>query len=104
MGAHDYHDGLPGFHPAQILHDGCTECEARSNSRNRGISYLDPTNFVRAWRRAADWNQGLIDNHTISAAEVPLLDVLWATQVQVERHGLHIGYLPSDSMSTRQEL
>jgi hypothetical protein len=93
---HAYHDGLPGFHPDQILHDGCGECEARSDSRNHGIASLDRTRFPRAWRRAADWNQGLLDPRTISAAEVPLLDVLWAVQVQLEKQGLRIGYLPDE--------
>lgn len=95
--SHDYHEGLPGYHPAQILHDGCAECEARSRSRNLGIADLDRQQFIRAWRRAADWNQGLLDD-PISQAEGPLLDVLWATQVQLERHGLHIGWLPQDML------
>lgn len=99
--SHDYHDALPGFHPTQILHDGCKECEARSASRNHGIAHLDRSNFQRAWRRAADWNRGLLDNRTISAAEVPLLDVLWAVQLHLKHYGLRIGFLPDELLRLR---
>lgn len=94
---HDYHDGLPGYDEEQILHDGCAECEARSGSRNHGIAHLDRQNFVHAWRRAAEWNQRQLDNSTISQAEVPLLDVLWAVQVQLERRGIRVGFLPDEA-------
>ena len=103
MAAHDYHDALPGYNDEQILHDGCAECEARSTSRNHGIAHLDPSNFVHAWRRAAEWNQGELDNSTISQAEMPLLDVLWAVQVKLEGHGLRVGFLPSESLGLRGE-
>jgi hypothetical protein len=98
---HDYHDGLPGYNDEQILHDGCQECEARSGSRNHGIAHLDPTNFRRAWRRAAEWNQGTLDNSTISQAEIPLLDVLWAVQIKLENSGLRVGFLPDEAMAMR---
>lgn len=98
---HDYHDALPGYDEAQILHDGCAECEARSASRNHGIAHLDHWRFARAWRRASDWNQGSLDNSTISAAEVPMLDVLWAVQVKLETHGLRAGFLPNESLGLR---
>ena len=73
---HDYHDALPRYDSAQILYDGCAECEQRSESRNHGISYLDRQNFARAWRRAAEWNDRGLPN--ISHVEVSLLDVFWA--------------------------
>jgi hypothetical protein len=94
--SHDYHEGPPRFDDAQILHDGCRECESRSVSRSHGISNLDHHNFVLAWRRAANWNQGLLGSSVVSNAERPMLDVLWAVQVQLEKQGLRIGYLPSD--------
>lgn len=82
---HDYHEGLPGYSPDQILHDGCGECEARSQEPGGGIVRLDRTNFARAWVRAAQWNQiGLPD---IARAEVPLLNTLWAVQLQLENYG-----------------
>lgn len=80
---HDYHEGLEGFSPNQILHDGCAECEWRAKTRNLGISYLDQFNFVRAWERAAEYNRrGLPD---VSRAERPMLDVLWAVRIQQEQ-------------------
>jgi hypothetical protein len=90
--SHDYHDALPGFDPAQILHDGCGECEYRAGLAEHGIAHLDRGNFARAWSRAADWNQ--VGLPGISAAEVPMLKALWAVQVQLERWGLPIGVLP----------
>jgi hypothetical protein len=89
---HDYHEKLPGFDPAQILHDGCGECETRSASRNHGIAHLDRTNFLRAWGRAAAWNQHGLSN--IAGAEVPMLGVMWAIQCQLENYGVPIGQLP----------
>jgi hypothetical protein len=89
---HDYHDGLPGFSEAQILHDGCGECEARAASRNLGIAHMDRTRFARAWARAAAWNKGGVPD--VSKAEMPMLDVLWAVQVKLEEHGVPIGQVP----------
>jgi hypothetical protein len=90
--SHDYHDGLPGFSAAQILHDGCGECEARAASPEHGIGNLDRGNFVRAWHRAAEWNtHGLPD---VAEAEVPMLRVLWAVQLKLENLGVPIGTLP----------
>jgi hypothetical protein len=94
---HTYHEGLPGYSPAQILHDGCPECEARAQSRNLGIAHLDRYRFAHAWQRAAEWNsQGLAD---ISAAERPMLDVLWAVQIKLEEYGVPIGQLPTGEVT-----
>ncbi len=91
---HDYHEGLPGFSEAQILHDGCGECEARAQNRNHGIANLDKHNFARAWHRAAQWNtDGLRD---LAKAEIPMLDVLWAVQVKLENYGVPIGMVPGN--------
>lgn len=77
---HDYHDALPDYSPDQILHDGCSECEARGATPHRAISSLDRNNFHRAWERALQWNyQGLSD---LSYAEIPLLKTLWAVHLQ----------------------
>jgi hypothetical protein len=89
---HTYHEGLPGYSPAQLLHDGCPECVARGQSRGLGIGQLDHRNFARAWQRAADWNRdGLPD---VSMAERPMLDALWAIQIHLERRGVPIGTVP----------
>jgi hypothetical protein len=84
MAVHDYHDALPGFNPAQILHDGCAECEQRG--RDLSFGQLDGRNFERAWKRAVQWNaEGLPD---ISDAEAPMLRVLWDIILQLEHRGV----------------
>jgi len=92
---HDYHEGLPGYSPNQILHDGCAECEARAKSITHGMRYLDNQRFARAWERAAEWNVQDGDVRDISHAEMPLLRILWAVQVQLQRRGVHLGECPS---------
>ena len=90
---HDYHDGLDGYSPEQILHDGCAECEARSKETAGGLAYLDKTNFVRAWKRAAEWNQhGLLD---LAESEITLLQTLWIIQIKLESFGVPIGQVPA---------
>ena len=89
---HDYHDGLPGYSPDQVLHDGCGECEARSKQPDGGMAYLDRLNFVRAWERAAEWNRaGLLD---LARAEIPMLSILWSVQLKLENYGVPIGQVP----------
>jgi hypothetical protein len=89
---HSYHEGLPGFSPAQLLHDGCAECESRAGSRDHGIANLDRHNFRLAWQRSAQWNTvGVPD---IARAEIPMLSVLWSVQLHLERYGFPIGQLP----------
>jgi hypothetical protein len=90
---HTYHEKLPNYNAAQILHDGCAECEARAASRNHGIAHLDRFNFVHAWARAAQWNRHGLSN--IATAEIPMFDVLWAIQCQLENYGWPIGEVPS---------
>lgn len=92
MSAHGYHEGLPGYSAAQVLHDGCEECAYRSQEPSQAIARFDRAHFATAWRRAAEWNRsGLAD---IAEAEVPVFRVLWATQLQLERLGVPIGQLP----------
>jgi hypothetical protein len=91
---HSYHEGLPGFSPRQILHDGCEECEARAASTDHGIAHLDRQNFARAWERSAAWNRtGLAD---VALAERPMLSVLWSIQLHLERRGIPIGQVPDE--------
>ena len=92
MGVHVYHDALPGFSAAQVLHDGCDECEERGADPSYAIGKFDQRNFVIAWQRAAAWNQtGLPD---LARAEIPTFRVLWAVQLHFERLGVPIGTLP----------
>ena len=90
---HSYHEGLPGYSPTQILHDGCEECEARSRETAGGVARLDKWNFARAWARAAEWNNGGLPD--LARAEMPLLNALWAVQVQLENFGVPIGLVPN---------
>lgn len=94
---HDYHEGLPDYNEAQILHDGCIECEQRAAEPYLGITSLDVVSFQAAWRRAAAWTRGRLNDaqHTVSAAERPMLAALWAVQVQLDRAGISLlGELP----------
>lgn len=92
MAVHAYHQGLPGYRDDQILHDGCEECEYRGGRPDCGIGYLDSGNFARAWARAAQLGRSGLPG--ASQAEIPLLKVLWAVQVQLQGNGVPIGYLP----------
>ena len=98
MSVHDYHDALPGYSPAQILHDGCRECEARGEHSWDAIARLDRHRFLRAWARAAEWNQGGLPD--ISVAESDLLRTLWSLQLQLERLGVPIGTMPGGYATT----
>jgi hypothetical protein len=92
---HDYHEGLPGFSPNQILHDGCGECQARAETAGHGLEQLSSSNFRRAWQRAYEWNRmgGGVDD--LAHAELPLLRMLWLIQVHLERQGVPLGTLPT---------
>ena len=88
MPSHDYHKGLPGYSPNQILHDGCKECEERSRRFDLGILSLDTQNFYRAWGRAQALNRdGLID---LSDAETPMLKAMAAIQSQLAIIGMRV--------------
>jgi hypothetical protein len=80
---HDYHDALPGYHPSQILYDGCGECEARGADVESALAHLDPARFLHAWNRAVLMRFGILTN--CSVAEAPLLRVLGAVQLQAAR-------------------
>ena len=90
--SHDYHEGQPNYSPAQLLKDGCEECSQRSSRPWVAINNLDPATFARAWVRAADFERGQLDD--VSLAEVPLLRILWAIQIQLEQRGIPIGTVP----------
>jgi hypothetical protein len=50
--SHVYHEGLPGYHPESILHDGCPECEERSRRGVDGVLALDRDRQLTLWRSA----------------------------------------------------
>ena len=103
--SHDYHEALPGYNSEQILCDGCHECEWRSKRYPAyGIAHLDSDSFVRAWKRAAEWNTvGLSKDKICSYAEMPMLNVLWEVQCQLERLGVPVGQIAQYFSYTRVE-
>lgn len=98
---HGYHDVLPGFHPDQVLHDGCAECEERGANLELAIGKLDHERFPAAWRRAAECYRtgGTLDRSTLSSAELPLLKTLWAIIVQLEQRGIPTTDVPGEALA-----
>ncbi len=101
MSSHDYHLGLPGYHPDQLWVDGCAECEHRCADVGSAIANLDAERFPLLWRRAAEYRGSAFDNEalyaTSSECERRVLDVLWCVIVSLERRGLPIGQVPGAS-------
>lgn len=85
---HNYHEGLPGFHPDQIWVDGCAECEDRGSRPQHGVEYLDVNNLNRAMHRAIEWNARAHGDMHISSAEADLLNSLYSMAVVMERLGV----------------
>lgn len=48
--SHEYHPNLDNYNAANVLHDGCEECEERSKSI-AGLLHLDDENLRRLWDR-----------------------------------------------------
>lgn len=72
--SHDYHEGLPGYSPGQLLVDGCKECEHRANNIPLALRSMDRETYERALGRALKMsNEGLPD---VSQAEWPVLEVI----------------------------
>lgn len=93
--SHIYHQSLDGYDKRQIWFDGCPECERRGQRPLAYMGNLDNSRFGRAWERAARLHMDG-DVGEISAAESPLLDILWAVQVMLERVGNYpLGELPN---------
>jgi hypothetical protein len=102
---HDYHPGLPGYHPDQILHDGCAECERRGANVETAIGSMDHKRFEKAWLRTADQRASTPPSGDRggprSVAESKVLDAIWAIQVHLENRGIPIGDLPGEDVETR---
>lgn len=78
MNMHDYHEALPGYHPDQVWHDGCGECERRGEMPlSSQVGYLDAGNLRRALRRAAQFGGRNNGDLHISKAEAELLRSLY---------------------------
>lgn len=98
-GSHDYHPGLPGYHPDQLLHDGCGVCERRAKVFSNAIAHMDAERFAQAWKRTCDWQRGgnteTRVSPTLSKVECEVYENLWSVIVQLERRGIPIGEAPS---------
>jgi len=79
---HRYHEDLPGYDARQILHDGCPECEHRGADIELALAHMDRPTFIRAWRRAQEFNKSS-SGLGISRAEAPVLRVLGSIQLRV---------------------
>ena len=105
--SHDYHEGLDCYDARQILHDHCTECEARGKDLTMALAHLDNERFAKAWKRAYDWLGSNGDHEAVgpvSFAEVELLNVLWGVQVVFERLGIPLdGQVPTVANDERQQ-
>ena len=86
MSAHDYHPSLPGFHPDQVLVDGCIECERRSKDLRLAITHMDDERFERACTRALAVERRGLD--TCSATERRVYDVLAPIVARLTKQGL----------------
>lgn len=92
---HDDHESLPGYSRDQLLHAGCGECEARAGESDCGLSHLDAQRFAHAWARAGRWRGTTGNLPDLDRAEVPLLELLFAVQCQLEKFGLPLGVFPA---------
>lgn len=95
--SHVYHEGLEGYDPRQILHDGCPECEHRAESVERALGNMDAARFEKAWRRAYDQFSSQSENVDLgsrSKAEMPVVTALWAVAIQLERRGIPMSPTP----------
>lgn len=101
--SHDYHPELAGWHEEQLLVDGCRECEWRALDIIAALGHMDGSTFEHAWHRAADWQARTLTARRaerpyaehLSQAEMPVLRFLWGVQVQLERRGIPIGWVPT---------
>lgn len=84
--AHDYHEGMSGYTPDQLLVDGCQECEERSKSFDHGIMHLDRTSFLRAVGRSQQLATTGLPG--MSHAEMPMLQVIGSVVTQLRIVGL----------------
>lgn len=95
---HDYHEGAPNYNPSQLYYDGCAECKYRTEDLYLAIAHV--RDFREAWMRAARFEKGnLTEAEQVSVAEAPLLRLLRAVQVHLERYGLPLGAFPGDLVS-----
>ena len=95
---HDHHEQLSGYHPTQIWHDGCAECEARGASVPQSIGTLDANRLARAIAREYAWDHASdFDHSTLSRAEIPLLRFLYYVRIVNERTLREAQYLTGAS-------
>jgi len=84
--------GIPG----PVLIDGCLTCHELAAKLPACIAMFDRNHFVNAWSRAARLHMfgDMGGMPPQSSLETPLLDLLWAFQVQIQALGWPIGHVP----------
>lgn len=88
---HNYHPASSNYDEKQILFDSCGECQRRSKNVALAIREMDGSTFERAWKRAYDLESSRGNRDAIgivSDAERPVLEALWAIQIEFERRGM----------------
>jgi len=97
--SHDHHPSLGGYDPHQVWFDGCDVCGERSKGLPMSMMELDAQKFREAWLRAFWWQHDDDTSLKLSQAEIPLLKLLWAMQVALERfYGWPVGSLPANPL------
>jgi hypothetical protein len=91
--SHAFHEGLPGYDPGSIWHDGCYECELRAADPVQGLHILDAGNALRAWTDmlALRWHGGGGLDRRVSRCDALLFDALYQVAVWLERSGMSPG-------------
>lgn len=87
---HAFHEGLSGYDERNVLHDGCEECEERSQHGLDGLLALDAANQSTLWRymRAQEWADGEGLAHQPSGCDSRMMRLLYLVAVFLERAGI----------------
>lgn len=90
MAVHAYHDGLAGFDPRNVLHDGCEECESRAAAGIDGVLALDGANRLQLWddMLAYEWGTGVSIGRNPSRADHRVMRTLYLVAVLMEGFGV----------------
>lgn len=85
--SHSLHSKLPGFDRANVLHDGCPECEHRAQDPLEGLLKLDRQNIDQLWQDMRDikWSGGKGPTRNYSECDLKLIQTLYLIGVLAER-------------------
>jgi len=82
---HEYHESLLGFHPSQVLRDGCPLCERRGKDPLVAVAHMDSDRFAKAWARMQAWDRDEDGLH-LARCELKLMHHLKSMELMMERH------------------